>query len=72
MYHDGQWGTICDENWTKENADVVCKELGYKTALYPIKNAYFGEGSGKVRFKLSTSLLRILAIFGNFLKPSNE
>ena len=54
MYHNGQWGTICDKNWSKEDADVVCKELGYKTALFPVKNAKFGEGSGPVRFKHSS------------------
>lgn len=48
VYHDNQWGTICDNNWGLKEAMVVCKELGYKTALYPGKNANFGQGSGPV------------------------
>lgn len=50
MYHDGQWGTICDENWSHDAADVVCKELGFSGALFATKKAYNdSEGSGPVR-----------------------
>lgn len=50
MFHDGQWGTICDENWSHDAADVVCKELGFSGALFATKKAYNdSEGSGPVR-----------------------
>lgn len=49
MYHNGQWGTICDENWSHEAAEVVCKELGYSGAIFATKKAFSGEGSGPVR-----------------------
>ncbi len=29
IYYDGQWGTICDDYWTKPNADVACRALGF-------------------------------------------
>ena len=29
IYYDGQWGTICDDYWDKENADVACRALGF-------------------------------------------
>jgi len=48
VYHDGQWGTICDENWGDEAAEVVCQELGYSGAIFAAKNAYFGKGTGPV------------------------
>ncbi|KAJ7328139.1 Lysyl oxidase-like 4 [Desmophyllum pertusum] len=45
VYHNNQWGTICDENWSNEAAGVVCKELGYSGALFRTKKAYYGEGT---------------------------
>ena len=26
---DGVWGSVCDVGWTKSDAFVVCKQLGY-------------------------------------------
>ena len=45
-YNDGGWGTICDDLWTIEDADVACRMLGHKSASAFTKRASYGEGSG--------------------------
>lgn len=27
VFHDGQWGKVCNHQWSPEAAEVVCKEL---------------------------------------------
>ena len=47
VYHDNQWGTVCDDNWSHDDAAVVCSELGLSGGL-PFKFAQFGEGCGNI------------------------
>lgn len=48
VLHNGQWGTICDDTWSIEEAEIVCHQLGYSSAIDALVNAYFGEGSGEI------------------------
>lgn len=45
---EGAWGTICDDNWSMEEANVICKELGLGVAVDAHSEAEFGEGDGAI------------------------
>ena len=39
---------MCDDLFDINDADVVCRQLGYPRAIISTKNTSFGEGSGQI------------------------
>lgn len=44
VLYNGQWGTICDDYWGKDEAHVICRMLNYSGAEFALRNAFFGRG----------------------------
>ncbi|KAK2093834.1 Lysyl oxidase 2 [Saguinus oedipus] len=47
VYYDGQWGTVCDDDFSIHAAHVVCRELGYVEAKSWTASSSYGKGEGK-------------------------
>ena len=48
IFHNGVWGTVCDNNWDIKDGQVVCRELGFPGAHSAPRRAWFGEGTGSI------------------------
>ena len=48
IFYNGEWGTVCEDLWDLRDAVVVCRQLGYATALRASIGAEFGEGTGRI------------------------
>ena len=48
MFHNEQWGTVCDDTWDIKDARIVCNQLGFSEAISAPVRASFGEGTGQI------------------------
>ena len=48
VYYQNQWGTVCDDFFSLTDANVVCRQLGFKAATAALSFSAFGQGTGNI------------------------
>lgn len=48
MLQHGEWGTVCDDTWDLDDANVVCKQLKCGWAVKALAGLHFTPGQGPI------------------------
>ncbi|XP_058890120.1 lysyl oxidase homolog 3A-like isoform X7 [Acipenser ruthenus] len=48
VFYNEEWGTICDDDFSTENAHVLCRHLGFISATGWTHSSKYGKGAGKI------------------------
>ena len=48
IFYNGEWGTICDDYWTDDEAEVACRQLGFEGLEANFLRAGMGQGTGPI------------------------
>lgn len=46
--YNNTWGSVCDDVWDVEDANVVCRQLGFVRAISAPRFSPFGQSSGPI------------------------
>ena len=73
VFHNNEWGTVCDDFFGYWEADVVCGMLGYADSVCPESRARLGAGSGnKMQYCYLVNLDNLrFANYVNYLPSSS-
>ncbi len=47
VYYNSTWGTVCDDYWDIRDSEVVCRQLGFASAVSFEPLGHYGQGLGK-------------------------
>lgn len=56
VLYNGTWGSVCGNDWDIDDANVVCKMLGYARALNTPDGNIFGQSSSEGYVSLKPSI----------------
>ncbi|KAJ8032289.1 Deleted in malignant brain tumors 1 protein [Holothuria leucospilota] len=48
VYYNGQWGTVCDNDWDDNEATVICRNLGLSEYGHAVCCGGFGQGIDQI------------------------
>ena len=48
VFHDGEWGTVCDDSFDLNDAHVICRQLKLGRGVEARSRAKYGQGTGKI------------------------
>jgi len=48
VYYNNTWGTVCDDGFDDNSANVLCRSLGYGNVVSISRRAGYGRGIGKI------------------------
>lgn len=73
VFYNGEWGTVCDDDFSRSAARVVCRQLGFMDAESWLPSAKYGRGEGKALEFIRNKCIRALSnIIQILLKSSHQ
>jgi hypothetical protein len=48
VFYNGEWGTICNNSWSFNDARVACRQLGYRYVVRALPASEVPSGSGRI------------------------